>query len=84
MRGYQAPSKRPITNETQKRFASLSRGRRAKLAKAAGTTLIKADQWARGGAAAPEVATALSAQLAKLKSPQSGGAEKKPTATASS
>jgi hypothetical protein len=69
MRGYQAPARRHIRNETQARFAALSRGRRTKLAKAAGTTLVKADQWARGGAAPPAVVTALETALDKLKRP---------------
>jgi hypothetical protein len=69
MRGHQAPAKRPIPGESQTRFATLSRGRRAKLAKSAGTTLVKADQWARGGAAPDTVAKALEAQLGKLKKP---------------
>jgi hypothetical protein len=67
MRGYQAPSKRHIPSDTQTRFGTLSRGRRAKMAKAAGTTLVKADQWARGGAITPTVAKALETQLDKLK-----------------
>lgn len=70
MRGYQAPSKRPITNDSQKRFAALSRGRRAKLAKAAGTTLLKADQWARGAHVAADVAKACETQLDKLPRPK--------------
>ena len=69
MRGYQAPGKRHIPSEAQTRFASLSRGRRTKLAKAAGTTLVKADQWARGGTVAAELAKGLEAQLGKLKKP---------------
>lgn len=67
MRGYQAPSKRQTPSETQTRFGTLSRGRRAKMAKAAGTTLVKADQWARGGAVTPTVAKALEVCLAGLK-----------------
>ena len=69
MRGYQAPAKRPVPSEPQTRFATLSRGRRTKLAKSAGTTLVKADQWARGGAVDAAVATALESNLAKLKKP---------------
>jgi hypothetical protein len=69
MRGHQAPSKRSVPSDNQTRFASLSRGRRTKLAKAAGTTLVKADQWARGGAVDAAVATALESNLAKLKAP---------------
>lgn len=69
MRGYLTPAKRPTLSAPQARFASLSRGRRAKLAKAAGTTLLKADQWARGGATKAELGSALEGQLAKLKAP---------------
>ena len=67
MRGHLAPSKRSMPSKAQARFASLSRGRRTKLAKAAGTTLVKADQWARGGAIDAAIASALEAQLGKLK-----------------
>jgi hypothetical protein len=37
------------------------------MAKAAGTTLLKADQWARGGVLTKAVTTALETQLDKLK-----------------
>jgi len=70
MRGYQAPAKRHIPSETQTRFAALSRGRRSKIAKAAGTSLVKADQWARGGAALPAVVTAIETHLDKIKKPK--------------
>ncbi len=66
MRGFQAPGVRNIPTESQARFQSLSRHRRVKLAKVANTTLVKADQWARGDGAAPEVASALEGALAKL------------------
>ena len=69
MRGHLTPAKRPTRSDKQTRFASLSRGRRQKLAKAAGTTLVKADQWARGGAVTTAIASALETQLAKLKAP---------------
>jgi hypothetical protein len=69
MRGHQAPAKRPLKSENQTRFASLSRGRRQKLATASGTTLLKADQWARGGVIDAAVATALETNLGKLKKP---------------
>jgi hypothetical protein len=75
MRGYQAPGKRHQRTETQTRFASLSRGRRTKLAKAAGTTLVKADQWARGGAVTADVAKAIETQLDKLKKPTAAPAQ---------
>lgn len=69
MRGYQAPAKRPIPSDTQTRFGTLARGRRARMAKAAGTTLVKADQWASGGTVPAAIATALETQLDKLKKP---------------
>ena len=69
MRGHLTPAKRHMPSEPQTRFASLSRGRRSKLAVAAGTTLVKADQWARGGAIDGAVASALESQLGKLKKP---------------
>ncbi len=69
MRGSRTPAKRPVQTENQTRFASLSRGRRQKIATAAGTTLVKADQWARGGATDAAIATALETNLGKLKKP---------------
>jgi hypothetical protein len=69
MRGYQAPGKRLIPSEMQSRFGTLARGRRSKMAKVAGTTLLKADQWARGGVLEPAVTTSLETQLDKLKKP---------------
>lgn len=69
MRGHITPAKRHTPSETQSRFAALSRSRRTKLAKAAGTTLVKAHQWARGGAVDAAVATALETHLDKLKRP---------------
>jgi hypothetical protein len=59
------PSLRPKTTASQTAFRALSRGRRAKLAKVAHTSLVKADQWARGDAVAKEVAAALEAELKK-------------------
>jgi len=69
MRGSRTPAKRSVRSDTQTRFATLSRGRRSKLAKAAGTTLLKADQWARGGAIDAAIATALETHLDKLRKP---------------
>jgi hypothetical protein len=60
MRGYQAPSLRNNPSELQSFFTTLSRARQNKLALAASTTLIKANQWARGEAVAAPVAQALS------------------------
>jgi hypothetical protein len=59
MRGFLQPSMKHVPSETQTAFAALSRHRRARLAEAAQTTLVKASQWSRGDAVAPEVAEAL-------------------------
>ncbi len=64
MRGYQQPAVRPQVSEAQLAFRGLSRHRRTKLARTAQTTLLKADQWGRGDAASPEVASALEGALA--------------------
>lgn len=66
MRGFLQPSLKNNPTETQKEFQKLSRHRRAHLAKAAQTTLVKASQWSRGDAVAPEVASALEAQTKSL------------------
>lgn len=63
MRGYIQPGKRRMTTDVQDAFFTLSRGRRAKLAKAAQTTLLKAHQWARGGIVTAELAKALEAAM---------------------
>jgi hypothetical protein len=60
----------------QRVFRALSRHRRTKVARSANTTLLKADQWARGDAAAPELASALESALHAL---SSKGAKKKST-----
>lgn len=66
MRGFLQPALKNVPSETQTAFASLSRHRRAHLAKAAQTTLVKASQWARGDEVAAEVASALEAQTKSL------------------
>jgi hypothetical protein len=66
MRGYQQPALRLQTSERQDAFRGLSRHRRTRLARAARTTLVKADQWARGGQTAQDVAAALEGALATL------------------
>jgi len=66
MRGFLQPAVRPQTNDAQRAFQALARHRRTKLARAAHTTLVKADQWSRGDATLPEVASALEAALAAL------------------
>ncbi len=64
MRGFLAPAVRSSISDSQKTFAGLSRHRRTKLARAAQTTLVKADQWGRGELAPGEVATALEGAFA--------------------
>ena len=59
MRGFLHPAVQITPNETQTTFAGYPRGRRSKLAKEANTTLVKADQWARGGAVDQDVSDAL-------------------------
>jgi hypothetical protein len=59
MRGSRTPAVKAIPSDNQKAFSALSRGRRSKLAKAAHTTLVKADQWAHGVPVAAEVGSAL-------------------------
>jgi hypothetical protein len=60
MRGFQQQAIRKQTTDAQRTFRDLSRHRRTKLARAAHTTLVKADQWGRGSTTTPaEVATAL-------------------------
>ncbi|HLK39525.1 MAG TPA: hypothetical protein VKU41_22370 [Polyangiaceae bacterium] len=64
MRGYQQPALRLKTSDRQDAFRGLSRHRRMRLARVARTTLVKADQWARGGETAQDVAAALEGALA--------------------
>jgi hypothetical protein len=61
MRGFLSPAVRPLVTDTQRAFRALSRHRRTKLARAAQTTLVKADAWGNGHAVAPEIAKALEA-----------------------
>ena len=67
MRGFLHPAVRPLASEAQSKFRGLQRGRRTKLARAANTTLVKADQWARGDVVATDVAEALEAALVAKK-----------------
>lgn len=67
MRGFLRPSLRPEASEAQQQFATLSRARRTKLAKAAQTNLIKADQWARGEAVGTDLGSALERGVGGLK-----------------
>ena len=67
MRGFLQPSLRTNPSETQSAFAALSRGRRTKLARTASTTLVKADQWARGDVVPADVSEALERAVAGRK-----------------
>jgi hypothetical protein len=64
MRGFLHPAVQNNPNEVQSKFAGFPRGRRSKLAKEANTTLLKADQWARGGSFAADVGEALERAIA--------------------
>ena len=63
MRGFLQPSLRNNPTDMQTAFSKLSRHRRAHLAEAASTTLVKASQWANGKSVAPQIADALEQQL---------------------
>jgi len=66
MRGFLQSAVTLTTSDSQNAFRGLSRSRRTKLAKTANTTLLKADQWARGESATKEIAAALEQGLGKL------------------
>jgi hypothetical protein len=66
MRGFQSPAVRAQVTPPQQTFQGLSRHRRTKLARAAHTTLVKADQWGRGGNVPAEVSSALEAGIKSL------------------
>jgi hypothetical protein len=66
MRGFLRPALRPRANDAQRAFATLSRHRRSKLARAAQTTLVKAHEWSRGEAVAAETASALEGAVKAL------------------
>ncbi|WP_394837481.1 hypothetical protein LVJ94_11285 [Pendulispora rubella] len=59
MRGFLQPSVHAPTTDSQNAFRTLGRGRRAKVARAAQTTLVKADQWGRGDAVPADLADAI-------------------------
>lgn len=63
MRGFLQPSLRHNPSEPQTQFTALSRHRRAHIAEAAQTDLLKAGQWARGEAVPAEIADALEKQV---------------------
>jgi hypothetical protein len=67
MRGFQRRAIVLSTTDAQSAFRTLSRHRRSKLARAAHTTLVKADQWGRGGSTPPEIASALERALTALR-----------------
>jgi hypothetical protein len=67
MRGSRQPAIKHTASETQAAFRTYSRGRRTKLARLARTTLVKADQWARGDVVSGEVAEAIEATLKAFK-----------------
>jgi hypothetical protein len=67
MRGFLQSAITLVPSESQTAFRALSRSRRTKLAKVANTTLLKADQWARGDASSSEVAAALEGAFGQLK-----------------
>jgi hypothetical protein len=66
MRGFLHPSVKHTASETQKTFSALPRGRRSKLAKAANTTLVKADQWGDGKSVSADVGEALERAMTAL------------------
>jgi len=68
MRGNRHPSVKSLTTDAQNAFRKLTRHRRSHLAKTAQTTLVKADQWARGVAVGADVAEALERALVQLQS----------------
>jgi hypothetical protein len=59
MRGSRTPAVRPQTTDLQNKARGLSRHRRNKIAHAAHTTLVKVDQWGRGGALPGDLAGAI-------------------------
>jgi len=63
MRGFLQPALKHLPSEIQTAFSKLSRHRRAHLAKAASTTLVKASQWARGDGVSADVSDALEKQV---------------------
>jgi hypothetical protein len=63
MRGFLQPSLRNNPSDLQQQFTTLSRHRRAHLAEAAQTNLLKASQWARGETVGAQIAEALEAQV---------------------
>ena len=67
MRGSRTPSVKAQPTEAQQGLRNLSRNRRTKIAKAAQTTLVKVDQWARGDAVAIEIVEAIERAISTAK-----------------
>jgi hypothetical protein len=67
MRGFLKPAIKRTATPSQQAFRLLPRGKRTKLARIAQTTLVKADQWARGDAVTNELADALERAFGALK-----------------
>ena len=80
MRGFLHPAVRPLPTGAQSNFQSLQRGRRTKLARAANTTLVKADQWARGDAVSADVSEALERAARRVKPRRSSSSPDRPRA----
>src|SRR5215467_14370457 len=78
MRGFLKPSLRRRPTDAQTAYGKLARGRRAKLAKTAQTTLVKADQWARGDAVPASVSGALEQALKALAAKAKPAKKEKP------
>lgn len=72
MRGFLQPALKKVPSELQTSFSELSRHRRAHLAEAAQTSLVKASQWARGDAVPAAVAEALEKQVSAHVSKKKG------------
>ena len=66
MRGFLQPALRSKQSEAQTAFFACSRGRRAKLARAAQTNLTVAHQWGRGEGVAAPIAEALEGAVKAL------------------
>jgi hypothetical protein len=66
MRGFLHPAHHILPSEAQRDFRAMSRHRRSRLARDAHVTLVKADQWGRGGTIASDEASALEAGVKAL------------------
>jgi hypothetical protein len=77
MRGHQNSAIHLQLSEAQRAFRALSRHRRSKLARVADTTLVKADQWGRGGAVSSDLAVALEGAFKAFKAKNAPSTPKK-------